>query len=94
MPLKISASHRPNPGRIHLLRQIRTRILLELEETMVERGWVARAKTKRSIMIVITSMGKMALVGMERRGKGRGGTLMRASPKRREGQVVRPKVEG
>ena len=61
---------------------------------MVERGLVVKAKTKKGIMIMITSIGRMALVGLERKGKGRGGTLMKASPKRREGQVGRPRVEG
>ena len=56
---------------------------------MIERGLAVMAKTKRGIMITITititSMGRMALVGLERKGKRRGGMLMRVSPKRREG---------
>ena len=94
MPLALSANPRPNPGRTHLLRRIRTRILRELEETMDERGLVVEAKTKGEIMIMITSMGKMVLVEVERKTRGRGGMLMRASLNRRESQVGRRRVEG
>ena len=61
---------------------------------MAERGLVVKAKTKGEIMILITSMGKMVLVEVERKRKGRGGMRMRASPKQRKGQVGRQRFEG